>query len=137
MRKLLTTGLLAVAALALAPTLSGCASSTGPITVDHSANTATVSAGETLTIDFGEVNPSAGDGWVIVTKPDSAILSGGEQHIEPLSKDKAVGGPHALTFEFTAVAAGTTTVEFEYRTRGTVPESPKDQQSASLEVTVN
>ncbi|MDQ0645274.1 hypothetical protein [Microbacterium murale] len=113
--------------------LTGCAAST---TVDHTAEQVTISSGETLIVDFGTINTSVGDEWVIITDPDPAVLGPGEGEFDYLDDEGSVGGPSSFSYSFSAVGNGTTVIEFEYRFRGTVPDDPDDQGSAKIEVTV-
>lgn len=136
MRKNLVAAALTTAAFALTLGLTACSSSTGPVSIDHTEPSATVSAGQKLTIDFGEVNPSVGDGWVVINTPDTSVISAGEQEVKPVDKKNAIGGPATLKFVFEAKKPGTTELEFEYRYRGNVPEDPAEQKQALIKVTV-
>jgi hypothetical protein len=125
-------GLLAATMVAMG--LSGCAAAA--TTVDHTAEEVTISSGETLVVDFGEINSSVGDGWVIVTEPDATVLGAGEAESEYLGEEGSAGGPNNFSYRFPAVGPGTTVIEFEYRFRGEVPEDPAEQETSRIEVTV-
>ena len=94
-------------ALAMAASLvlvaTGCSSVTK---VDSDAGSATVPEGGTLVVDFGEINQSVGDDWVIIVEPDPAVLGDGVP--EYLGEDGAPpGGSSRLTYSFPAVGKGT------------------------------
>lgn len=123
-------------ALAMAASLvlvaTGCSSVTK---VDSDAGSATVPEGGTLVVDFGEINQSVGDDWVIIVEPDPAVLGDGVP--EYLGEDGAPPGASSrLTYSFPAVGKGTTTVEFEYRFRGEAPDDAADQKTVTLDVAV-
>ena len=124
--------LLAGAALVLV--LAGCSASDQ--VVPYTGEAATLSVGETLIVDFGEINSSVGDGWVIVTEPDPAVLGEGESASEYLGDEGSTGAGNRFSYRFEAVGVGTTTIGFEYRFRGEIPEDREDQQTATIEVTV-
>lgn len=111
---------------------------TGPAekTVDYTASAVTVSAGEILVVDFGEVNPSVGDDWVIITEPDPAVLGEGDSEFTTDAPDGMTGAPGELVYRFPTTGAGTTVIAFEYRFRGEVPEDIEDQKTAEITVTV-
>lgn len=114
--------------------VSGCAAS--ETSVGYTTKKATISSGETLVVDFGEINSSVGDGWVIVEEPDPAVLGAGEAESEYLGEEGSVGGPSTFSYRFPAVGVGETVIEFEYQFRGEVPEDPADQKSSQITVTV-
>ena len=123
-------------ALAMAASLvfvaTGCSSVTK---VDSDAGSATVPGGGTLVVDFGEINQSVGDDWVIIVEPDPAVLGDGVP--EYLGEDGAPpGGSSRLTYSFPAVGKGTTTVEIEYRFRGEAPDDAADLKTVTLDVAV-
>jgi predicted secreted protein len=125
---------LLTAALLLSVGLSGCSASEKII--DYTDTAATLAPGEVLVIDFGEVNASVGSEWVMVEEPDAAVLGEGEEHSDYLGESGETGAASDLSYRFAAVGEGTTTIEFEYRFRGFVPEDPEDQKTATIEVTV-
>ena len=135
-KKLLVALAAATALVGATALLSGCSSAPKAVTVDAASGTATVPVGGELTIELGEINPSVGESWVIVTDPDPAVLSGGTEVTGEPEKDGLVGAPTQLSYAFTAVATGTTTVEFEYQLRGETPKDAAEQRSASVRVTV-
>ena len=120
--------------LGVATALAGCSASEE--VVPYTAETAALDQGETLVVDFGEINLSVGDGWVVVTGPDPAVLGPAEASSTYRGDEGSVGGPSEYSYRFPAVGEGTTIVEFEYRFRGEVPEDPADRETARLEVTV-
>ncbi|KDA05885.1 hypothetical protein DC31_15460 [Microbacterium sp. CH12i] len=132
-QKLTRAGLALLGVTALSIGLSACASDT---TIDYTSDAVTVSSGETLVIDFGMINSSVGDGWVITTEPDSAILGAGTAGTKYLGEEGSTGGGNSLTYRFPAVGAGTTVIEFEYEFRGEVPDDVAEQETARIEVTV-
>jgi hypothetical protein len=71
-----------------------------------------------------------------VEEPDAAVLGEGEEHSDYLGESGETGAASDLSYRFAAVGEGTTTIEFEYRFRGFVPEDPEDQKTATIEVTV-
>lgn len=115
--------------------LTGCAGAPER-TVDHSTSSVTLAPGEGLVVDFGEVNHTVGDEWVITREPDPAVLGPGEQRSRYLGEDGEAGAPSELSFRFLAVGDGTTVIRFEYHFRGSVPEDVSDQETAEITVTV-
>lgn len=87
------------------------------VVVDASATTAELVVGQTLVVDFGEINTSVGDEWVLTQDPDDEVLSQGEAESEVLG-DGAPGSPSTFLYAFEAREAGTSTIDFEYRFRG-------------------
>ncbi|UYO98384.1 protease inhibitor I42 family protein [Microbacterium sp. M28] len=124
-----------VVAMTAAVALSGCAAS-DEVVVEYSEDVATLSIGDILVVDFGEINSSVGDGWVIVSPPDPAVLGEGVEASEYLGEEGSTGAANRFAYRFEAVGEGRTTVEFEYRFRGEVPEDPGEQETAMIEVTV-
>jgi hypothetical protein len=88
----------------------------GPHTVDvgYSAGTAQVKTGDRLRVDFGTINTSIGDEWFLVTGPDAAVLSDEGQDSTSDCLPGAAGCDSHLRWVFTAKAAGSTTVVFQY-----------------------
>lgn len=116
----------------------GLASCTAPAekTVDHTAESVTLAPGEALVIDFGEVNGSVGEEWVLTQEPDGAVLGPGERRSRYLGEDGMTGAPSEVTYRFAPVEEGATMIEFEYRFRGSVPEDLDERKTARIEVTV-
>jgi predicted secreted protein len=103
---------IAALVIALALAVTGCSGADS--TVQHDAGTATVAVGETLRIDFGEVNPSVGDNWFLVGEADPAVMTEiGSEH-DTVSSCDGVGCPSELTWDFEAAGQGTTTLVFQY-----------------------
>lgn len=115
--------------------VTGCAAAMEK-TVDYRSSSVTLAPGEALVVDFGEINPTVGDDWVIVREPDPAVLGSGDDRTRYLGEDGEAGAPSELSYRFAPVGEGTTVIEFEYQFRGSVPEDPDDQQSAEITVTV-
>lgn len=134
MRGTRRTAALLASALLLSVGLAGCSASEKII--DYTDTAATLAPGEVLIVDFGEVNATVGNAWVIVEEPDAAILGEGEERSDYLGESGETGAASDLSYRFAAVGEGTTTIEFEYRFRGSVPEDPEDQKTATIEVTV-
>lgn len=132
-RRSMRAGIVMLCAAGLSLGMSGCAAD---VSVDYTATTATVSVSDTLVVDFGVINSSVGDNWVITAAPDSAVLGGGVADSTYLGDEGSTGGSNALVYRFPAVAAGTTVIEFEYQFRGSVPEDAAEQETARIEVTV-
>jgi len=88
----------------------------GPHTVDvgYSAGTAQVKAGERLRVDFGTINTSIGDQWFLVSGPDPAVLSDEGQDSTSDCPAGSSGCSSHLRWMFTAKAAGSTTLVFQY-----------------------
>ena len=107
--------------------------------VPYTAEGATISVGETLVVDFGDVSSSIGDGWQLTTPPDDAVLSGGQviQEYEGQGEPPPGSASH-LVYEFTAKAPGTTTIGFTYSYRGEVgdPEGRTADPTPEIRVTV-
>lgn len=103
---------IAALAIALALAVTGCSGADS--TVSHDAGTATVAVGETLRVDFGEVNSSVGENWFLVGEPDSVVLTeiGSDADASDCGGD--VGCPVDLTWDFEGVGRGETTLVFQY-----------------------
>ena len=86
-------------------------------------------------VDFGEINTSVGDEWVLDQDPDDKVLSEGDPESEVLG-DGAPGSPSILVYEFDATAAGTSTLEFEYHFRGGAPDFGHGPTPVTVVVTV-
>ena len=108
MRRLLSLAL----ALTLAVVATGCDREPRTVTVGVDGGSATLAAGERLSVDFGEVNASIGDGWFLVESPDAAVLADdGEQYT---SECDMPGCGAQLRWNFTGAAAGETRLVFQY-----------------------
>jgi predicted secreted protein len=99
------------AAAGLALLAAGCL---GPPVVDVnvSAGSARLATGETLRVDFGDINESVGDSWHVVGDPDPAVLTEKERDYDVDCDQPGCGGH--LRWTFTATGPGTTTVVFQY-----------------------
>lgn len=104
--------------------------------VDYTDSAVTLSDGQTLVVDFGEINPSVGDDWVITTEPDPAVLGEGDSKVTSDAPDGMTGAPADLVYRFPTNGSGTTVIAFEYRFRGDVPEDVDDRKTAEITVTV-
>lgn len=122
-------------ALALAAALASCAGAAEK-TIDHTESSVTLAPGEALIVDFGEINSSVGDEWVITQQPDPAILAPGDEQADYLGEEGETGAPSELAFRFAPAGTGTTVITWEYRFRGSVPEDAADRQSTEITVTV-
>jgi hypothetical protein len=111
MRRLLLASAAGLALLGSGLLGSGCG---GPrvVTVNVSAGSARLAAGEILRVDFGELNESVGDSWYVVGAPDPAVLTERQRDYD-LECDNPGCGGH-LWWTFTATGAGSTTVVFRY-----------------------
>lgn len=121
-------------ALLLGAGLTACSASEQ--TIDYTETAVTLAPGEALVVDFGEVNATVGNEWVIVQQPDGSILDEGERRSNYLGAPGETGASSDLSYRFAPVGEGTTVIEFEYRFRGSVPEDVEDQKTAMIEVTV-
>ncbi|WP_081913341.1 protease inhibitor I42 family protein [Glycomyces sp. NRRL B-16210] len=122
---------------ALVLALSGCSGPDSTVPLD--AESASVSAGETLRIDFGKVNPSVGDSWYLVEEPDAAVLTevGRETRDDPDCDGDGCG--IELAWDFEAVGPGETTLVFQYCFRTDLEEcvaDPEREEPVELTVTV-
>lgn len=135
MRRITRTVLAALVATVMGLGSAGCAGAAEK-TVEHTAGSVTLAPGETLVVDFGEINPSVGDGWVITQEPDGAVLDAGVEETRYTGEEGMTGAPSELFYRFAPVGTGTTVIEFEYQFRGAVPEDTADQKTAKIEVTV-
>ena len=115
--------------------LSGC-SAVMEKTVDHTTSSVTLAPGEALVVDFGEVNHTVGDEWIITQEPDPEVLGPGDERSRYLGEDGEAGAPSELSYRFAPVGDGTTVIQFEYQFRGSVPEDVSDQETAEITVTV-
>ena len=122
-------------AAAITLPLGGCASVIER-RVEYTASSVSLARGEALVVEFGEVNHSVGDDWVLTREPDPAVLGEGDERSRDLGEDGETGSPSQMTYRFPAIGAGTTVVRFEYRFRGAVPEDPANRKSAEITVTV-
>ena len=124
----------AIAAL-FALGLTGCSGASEKV-VEHTTSSVTLAPGESLVVDFGEVNATVGEEWVITNEPDPSVLEPGEQRSRYLGEDGETGAPSEVSYRFAPEGDGTTVIRFEYRFRGAVPEDADDQESAEITVTV-
>ncbi|GAA1688284.1 hypothetical protein GCM10009830_39840 [Glycomyces endophyticus] len=97
---------IAASLLVLLLALAGCTSPDTTVTFD--AETVTVRVGETLRIEFGRFNGTTGDNWYLVDGADTGVLADAGK-----STDDDPGAEY-LTWDFDAVAAGETTLVFQY-----------------------
>lgn len=115
--------------------IGGCAG-TVERRVEHTISSVSLGRGEALIVEFGEVNPSVGDDWVLTREPDPTVLSEGDERNRYLGDEGETGAASEMSYRFAAVGGGTTVVRFEYQFRGAVPEDPQDRRSAEITVTV-
>lgn len=123
---------LLVATMVGLPACSG----TQQATVDAGHLSGTVPVGGELVVDLGEVSPGVGDGWLLVEAPDPKVLGEPSEKMEPTSGKTSPGSSSVMTVTFPAVGKGETTLTYEYRFRGEVPEDPADQQTLTFDITV-
>ncbi|MCP1429712.1 protease inhibitor I42 family protein [Microbacterium foliorum] len=135
MRRRIIEGGAVFACALLALVLTGCAAGSSE-TVDYTTSAVTLAPGSALVVDFGEINPTVGDEWVITREPDPAVLDPGAADSRYLGEDGEVGAPSEFHYRFAPVGLGTTVIEFEYRFRGAVPDEESDRRSAEITVTV-
>ncbi len=134
MRRLVKVCAVVAVAAFLSLGLTGC--SAAEKTIDYSTSSVTLAPGEALVVDFGEINPTVGDAWVITREPDPAVLGPGDERSRYLGQDGETGAPSEVSYRFPPVGDGTTVIQFEYQFRGAVPEDADDQQTAEITVTV-
>lgn len=125
----------ALAAILLVAGLGGCGA-TVEKHVDHTASSVSLGLGEVLIVDFGEVNTTVGDSWVLTREPDPTVLGEGDERNRYLGDDGETGAPSDVSYRFAAIGGGTTVVRFDFHFRGSVPEDPQDRRSAEIAVTV-
>lgn len=123
------------ALVAVGATLTACAGSAEK-TVAYTESVVALAAGETLVVDFGEINPSVGDDWAITKEPDPGVLGEGDSEFTTDAPDGMTGAPGELVYRFPTTGAGTTVIAFEYRFQGEVPKDADDQKTAEITVTV-
>lgn len=104
--------------------------------VDYRTSSVSLAPGEALVVDFGTINPTVGDAWVITREPDPAVLGAGEERSRYLGDEGETGAPSEVAYRFPPVGQGTTVIQFEYQFRGQVPDDAEDQQRAEITVTV-
>lgn len=107
------------------------------VTISYDSEQVTIGVGDTLVVDFGEINPSIGDGWELTTPPDESVL----RQVEGVVTERVPGndgGDVDLGYGFAAVASGTTTLGFSYAYRGAIgdPEDRADPDTSTITVTV-
>lgn len=122
-------------AVLLAAGLGGCGAAVEK-RVEYMSSSVSLGLGEVLIVEFGEVNTSVGDAWVLTRAPDPAVLGEGDERTRYLGDEGETGAPSELTYRFRAVGGGTTVIRFDYQFRGSVPEDPQDRRSAEITVTV-
>ncbi|MFE6996105.1 protease inhibitor I42 family protein [Microbacterium sp. NPDC057659] len=115
--------------------LTAC-SGTQQVTVDAGHLSGTVPVGGELVVDLGEVSSGVGDGWLLVEAPDPKVLGEPSEKFESEAAKPAPGSSSVMTVTFPAVGKGETTLTYEYRFRGEVPEDPADQQTLTFDITV-
>lgn len=105
------------------------------LVIDPTTSSAELVVGQTLVVDFGEINSSVGDGWVLDQDVDG-VLSEATTRSEYLGEDGSTGGRDTLAFELEALAEGESTLVFEYRFRGDVPDFGHGPTPVTVTVTV-
>lgn len=135
MRTLVVRFVVVAVTAAVGMGLSGCSAAVEK-TVDYTTSSVSLAPGESLVVDFGEVNHTVGDEWVITQEPDPSVLGPGDERSRYLGEDGEAGAPSELSYRFAPVGNGTTVIQFEYQFRGSVPEDVSDQETAEITVTV-
>ncbi|KKI22689.1 MULTISPECIES: protease inhibitor I42 family protein [unclassified Leucobacter] len=129
--------ILAIGAASLLVGLSAaCAPVEREVAIGYRTDSVTVPVGETLAVEFGTINTSVGDQWEITERPDPKVLALDERKPTHSSTKEPVGAPHEFAYRFVAREKGTTTVGFEYRFRGEIPEDPARRDSSKITITV-
>lgn len=95
-------------------------------------NQVAVKAGETFTIEL-ESNATTGYAWSAVVAPTGSLVEGEHQYLQPSTT--AVGAGGWEWFRYTASAAGTATITFEYR-RPWEPATTPPAATATFTVTI-
>ncbi len=99
----------------------------------------TVPRGETLLVDFGQLNNSIGDDWFLIGPADPAVLADEGDQYDSECGESGCGA--RMWWQFGAVGPGTTEVTFQYCYRSRPPncEPMPDrgpQEPVTLTVTV-
>jgi hypothetical protein len=94
----------------LAGALGGCGGPT-TVSVDVGAGSAGLAKGDVLRVSLGAVSPGIGDGWFVQTPPDPAVLTDQGQQLNNCDQPGCTG---TLSWDFTAVGRGSTTIVFRY-----------------------
>ncbi|PII81433.1 hypothetical protein BMH32_12790 [Leucobacter sp. OLJS4] len=129
--------ILAIGAVILFAGLSaGCAPVAREVIIGYHTHSVTVPVGEILVVEFGTINSSVGDQWEITEGPDPKVLALDERKTTRSDPKEPIGAPHEFAYRFVARAKGTTTVGFEYRFRGEIPEDPARRDSSRITITV-
>ncbi len=115
--------------------LTGCSAGL-ETTIAYTASSVTLAPDEALVVEFGDINPTVGEEWVLTREPDPAVLGPGDERSRYLGEEGETGAPSQLTYRFAPAGEGTTVIQFEYRFRGSVPEDLEDQKTAEITVTV-
>jgi predicted secreted protein len=104
---------IAIVLLAVGTLAVGCS---GPAvrTVAVTDKAASLRVGEVLRVDIGEVNPSVGDSWFVVSGADGTILGEGERDYASDCAAGEAGCGGRLAWEFPAVHAGETDLVLRY-----------------------
>ena len=113
-------GLLPVLPLLIVALLAvGCSGpGSGQVVVEPTAGSVELEVGQTLVVDFGEINESVGDAWALAVEPDPAVLAVGAVASEYHGEEGMTGAPTTLTHSFEAVGRGETAIEFQFSYRG-------------------
>lgn len=112
---------IAIVLIAVGLLAAGCS---GPAvrTVAVTDKTASLRVGEVLRVDMGDVNPSVGDSWFVVSGADGSVLGEGERdYVSHCDAGKA-GCDGRLTWQFPAAHAGETDLVLRYCYRTQLPD---------------
>lgn len=129
---------IAIVLLAVGMLAVGCS---GPTvrTVDVTDKTASLHVGEVLRVDIGEVNPSVGDAWFVVSGADGTVLGEGERDFVSHCAAGEAGCDGRLAWEFPAAHAGETDLVLRYCFRTQLPDCegrPGDDPSQPVTIRV-
>jgi hypothetical protein len=110
---------------------------TDEVVVEPTAGSVDLVVGQTLVVDFGDINASVGDAWVLTQDPADAVLGAGEAETEYLGEADETGGRNTLVYTFEATGAGESVLELEYEFRGEAPESGQGPDPSEVTLTVS
>ncbi|GAA2184025.1 hypothetical protein GCM10009785_30260 [Brooklawnia cerclae] len=104
--------------------------------VPYTTASVTLTRGTWLLVDFGVINSSVGDDWVLVSEPDPDVLGEPKTEGEYLGEKGSTGGRNTRLYRFATVGPGTAVLDFEYRFRGNVPDDQAERKTAHIVVDV-
>ena len=92
--------------------LAGCVTREVKVGAADNGREITLKQGQTLAVAL-EANPTTGYNWLLVSEPDSAVLSVVGDEFEAPSRDR-VGAGGVTTWRFRALATGETSFQLGY-----------------------